>query len=392
MQVYLVGGAVRDSVLNRPITERDYVVVGTTPEQMLALGFTQVGADFPVFLHPITHDEYALARTERKTGNGYHGFSIHTKPDVSLEEDLIRRDLTINAMAIEVNGLFDSQVKTGEIIDPYHGLNDIKNRTLRHVSPAFTEDPVRVLRLARFYARYAPLGFSIAEQTIDLTRKMRDAGELNHLVAERVWAETHKALSEKSSDSYFDSLATMGILGAVMPSLSMMLDEAKYNGNWEVIGNSLQLANREDNLLKFALLSLVFVRFDSQFVDLDFFSQFCQSLKVPKNYQLFAEFLLKNFKQLQNFNQLPSDEIFDLIAKSGWLKEMPTLEDALTCTMIYQTAKQQVFLHHAKNTLNNIKAKDVDTNLTGKAIGEAILQKRRLALTDMLQNFNKNVL
>lgn len=392
MQVYLVGGAVRDRVLNRPVTEHDYVVVGATVEQMLELGFSQVGADFPVFLHPTTHDEYALARTERKTGKGYHGFVVHASPDVSLSDDLIRRDLTINAMAIEVNSLFDNSFKTGEIIDPYHGLDDIKNRTLRHVSPAFAEDPVRVLRLARFYARYAPLGFDIASQTIDLTRQIRDAGELNHLVAERVWAETFKALSEPCADKFFDSLANMGVLGTIMPSLSIMLDEAKYSGMWEIIGKSLQLANLEDKLVKFGLLSLVFIRFDSQSVDIDFFRQFCQTLKIPKNYQIFAEFLLMHFQQLQTFNQLTSNELFDLITKSGWLKETHTLQTALTCIMIYQTAKQQVFLHHAKNTLNNIKAKDIDPTLTGRAIGEAINAKRQAVLSDMLESFSKNVL
>lgn len=394
MQVYLVGGAVRDRVLNRPITEHDYVVVGATPEQMLALGFSQVGADFPVFLHPKTHDEYALARTERKTGNGYHGFSVHASPDVSLEEDLIRRDLTINAMAIEVNSLFDTSFKTGEIIDPYHGLDDIKNRTLRHVSPAFAEDPVRVLRLARFYARYLSFGFDIAEQTIDLTRKMRDMGELNHLVAERVWAETHKALSEKSPDSYFDSLAKMGVLGTIMPEFAIMLEEAKYANTWQILKKSLVLshAHEESTLLKFGLLTLIFINFDNKQPELEMFKNFCKRLKTPKQFEQFGEFLLINFSQLQNFNQLSADNMFELFNKSGLLKAMPMLNQALLCTALYQTGKQFLLLHEATQELNDIKAKDVDANLTGKAIGEAILQKRKLALTDMLQNFDKNVL
>lgn len=394
MQVYLVGGAVRDSVLNRPITEHDYVVVGATPEQMLALGFMQVGADFPVFLHPKTHDEYALARTERKTGNGYHGFSVHASPDVSLEDDLVRRDLSINAMAIEVNGLFDNSFKTGEIIDPYHGLADLQQRQLRHVSPAFAEDPVRVLRLARFYARYQPLGFQIADETVQLCQTMRDLGELNHLVAERVWAETYKSLGEKSAHSYFDSLQTMGVLGTIMPEFSIMLDEAKYASTWQILKKSIELSNIYENaeLLKFGLLTLIFIQFDSKQAEINLFKTFCKSLKTPKQFEQFGEFLLRNFSQLQNFNQLSNDDMFDLLNKSGVLKEMPMLHHALTCMALYQTGKQFVFLDEAKQQLNNIKAKDVDANLTGKAIGEAILQKRKLALTDMLQNFDKNVL
>jgi tRNA nucleotidyltransferase (CCA-adding enzyme) len=173
MKIYLVGGAVRDTLLNRPVTERDWVVVGETPESMLKQGFKPVGKDFPVFLHPNTHDEYALARTERKTSHGYTGFTVHADPDVTLEQDLIRRDLTINAMAM---------TPEGDIIDPYNGQQDLKNRIFRHVSPAFTEDPVRLLRLARFAARYAHLGFTLAEETNALLVQMVAAGEVDYLV------------------------------------------------------------------------------------------------------------------------------------------------------------------------------------------------------------------
>ena len=167
MQVFLVGGAVRDQLLGRTVTERDYVVIGATPEHMLAQGYLPVGKDFPVFLHPITRDEYALARTERKSGVGYAGFTFYTSPDLSLEDDLIRRDLTINAMA---------QADDGTIIDPYHGLQDLEQRVLRHISPAFIEDPLRVLRVARFAARYSALGFSIAPETLELMRQLIQQG------------------------------------------------------------------------------------------------------------------------------------------------------------------------------------------------------------------------
>ncbi|MGL4984715.1 MAG: multifunctional CCA tRNA nucleotidyl transferase/2'3'-cyclic phosphodiesterase/2'nucleotidase/phosphatase, partial [Plesiomonas sp.] len=178
MQVYLVGGAVRDQLLGLPIHERDWVVVGSTPEDMLAKGYQQVGKDFPVFLHPQSREEYALARTERKQGLGYTGFVCHAAPDVTLEQDLIRRDLTINAIA---------QHSDGTLIDPYNGQRDLTQRLLRHISPAFSEDPLRVLRIARFAARFADFGFQIAPETQQLMRTMVAAGELNHLTPERVW-------------------------------------------------------------------------------------------------------------------------------------------------------------------------------------------------------------
>ncbi|MFU2364762.1 MAG: fused tRNA nucleotidyltransferase/2',3'-cyclic phosphodiesterase/2' nucleotidase/phosphatase Cca, partial [Enterobacteriaceae bacterium] len=176
MKIYLVGGAVRDALLGLPVKDRDWVVVGSTPQEMLDAGYQQVGRDFPVFLHPQTHEEYALARTERKSGSGYTGFTCYAAPDVTLEDDLKRRDLTINALAQDDNG---------EIIDPYNGLGDLQNRLLRHVSPAFGEDPLRVLRVARFAARYAHLGFRIADETLTLMREMTHAGELEHLTPER---------------------------------------------------------------------------------------------------------------------------------------------------------------------------------------------------------------
>ncbi|MEG3766721.1 CCA tRNA nucleotidyltransferase [Alteromonas sp. 14N.309.X.WAT.G.H12] len=198
MKIYLVGGAIRDGLLGRPVTERDWVVVGATPEQMLAQGYTQVGKDFPVFLHPDTKEEYALARTERKSGKGYTGFVCHATPDVTLEQDLQRRDLTINAMAQDANG---------EILDPYQGLTDLENRLLRHVSPAFSEDPLRVFRVARFAARYAHLGFTLAPETRHLMKTMAAKEELTYLTAERVWKETQRSLTEQHPQVYFQTLA-----------------------------------------------------------------------------------------------------------------------------------------------------------------------------------------
>jgi tRNA nucleotidyltransferase (CCA-adding enzyme) len=217
MQVYLVGGAVRDTLLGRPVTERDYVVVGATPDDMLAKGFTQVGKDFPVFLHPRTNDEYALARTERKSGAGYTGFICDASSEVTLEEDLRRRDLTVNAMA---------QDDSGNIIDPYNGKADLENRCLRHVSQAFSEDPLRVFRAARFAARYAYLGFYIAEDTIALMTSMATSGELKALSAERVWQETKRSLLEQSPEVYFSTLAKSKALPSWFMELSDVIDDA----------------------------------------------------------------------------------------------------------------------------------------------------------------------
>ncbi len=213
MQIYLVGGAVRDALLNIDIKDRDWVVVGATPDELLTRGYEQVGADFPVFLHPQTREEHALARTERKSGNGYQGFDCRFSPDITLEEDLLRRDLTINAMA---------QSDDGQIIDPYGGQQDLEQRVLRHVSPAFSEDPLRVLRVARFAARFAPLGFTIATETMQLMQQMVNDGELDHLVAERVWTETRRALGEKTPHVYFQVLRDCGALQVWMPELDAL--------------------------------------------------------------------------------------------------------------------------------------------------------------------------
>ena len=206
LDVYIVGGAVRDELLGRQAGDRDWVVVGSTPEELIGRGFIPVGADFPVFLHPITKEEFALARTERKTGRGYKGFTFYTGPDVTLEDDLNRRDLTINAMALKPDG---------EIVDPLAGTQDLENRVLRHVGPAFEEDPVRILRLARFAARFSD--FSIAPETLALCRRMVSAGEADTLVAERVWQEISRGLVSEKPSRLFDVLAQCDALPVVMP-------------------------------------------------------------------------------------------------------------------------------------------------------------------------------
>ena len=212
MKTYAVGGSVRDELLGLPVVDRDWVVVGATPEAMAKRGFRPVGSDFPVFLHPETHEEYALARTERKTGPGYKGFSFHAAPEVTLEDDLRRRDLTINAMA---------RAEDGTLVDPYGGKADLERGVLRHVSEAFAEDPVRILRVARFAARF---GFEVAPETMALMRRMVEAGEADHLVAERVWQELARGLGEPKPSRFVTVLAQSGALGRVLPEIGVLAD------------------------------------------------------------------------------------------------------------------------------------------------------------------------
>jgi len=213
LQTYLVGGAVRDNLLNISNNDNDWVVVGSTADEMISLGFQAVGKDFPVYLHAKTKEEYALARTERKSGHGYTGFNCHFSPDVSLEEDLIRRDLTINAMACD---------QSGAIIDPYGGQNDLKERILRHVSPAFVDDPLRVLRVARFAAKLAPLGFTIAPETVQLMSSIVDSGELEHLTPERIWQEWHKSLITDRPDIFLSALRECNALQVILPEIDRL--------------------------------------------------------------------------------------------------------------------------------------------------------------------------
>src|SRR5574340_317665 len=211
MQIYEVGGAVRDELLGLPVQDRDYVVTGATPEEMVRQGFTPVGKDFPVFLHPQTHEEYALARTERKSGRGYKGFTVYAAPEVSLEEDLRRRDLTINAMA---------KAPDGALVDPFGGKRDLEAGVLRHVSEAFTEDPVRILRVARFAARF---GFRVADETLELMRAMVRSGEADYLVPERVWQEVARGLMERRPSRMFGVLRECGALARIMPEIDALL-------------------------------------------------------------------------------------------------------------------------------------------------------------------------
>lgn len=342
MKTYLVGGAVRDRLLDYPVSEQDWVVVGASAETMLALGYREVGKDFPVFLHPITHEEYALARTERKTAPGYRGFEVYAAPDVTLEEDLRRRDLTINAMAIAADGV---------LIDPYRGQQDLSNRILRHVSPAFSEDPVRILRVARFAARYAHLGFKVADETKALMREMVVNGEAGHLVAERVWAELHKALMEAMPSMFFQVLRDCGALRVIFPEIDALFgvpQPAKYHPEIDTGVHALMVLDQATRLSEKAEVRLAALLHDlgkaltpSQYwpshhgheqKGLSVLDRFCDRLRVPKIFRSLCTQVMEYHTHCHRALELRADTLVDMLQAIGAFKADNRLEEfVLAC-------------------------------------------------------------
>jgi len=299
LNCFLVGGAVRDRLLGNPVHDRDWVVVGATEAALLERGFRPVGRDFPVFLHPKTQEEYALARTERKAGKGHRGFKVHAAPSVTLDEDLARRDLTINAMAMDSNG---------RLIDPWGGEADLKQRLLRHVSPAFADDPLRVLRVARFHARFAPAGFRIALPTLALMNRMVRAGELDHLTPERVWLETEKALASASPATYFRSLRQCGALAVLFPEIEALFGVPQtphYHPEIDSGVHSLMVLEQAARLSKRVDIRLAALLHDlgkaltppakwprhigHESAGVPLIRAFCERLRVPTRYRELAE-------------------------------------------------------------------------------------------------------
>lgn len=303
MQTYLVGGAVRDELLGLPAGERDWVVVGATPETMIERGFKPVGRHFPVFLHPETKEEYALARTERKVGFGYHGFEFHTGSGVTLEEDLFRRDLTINAIARDSDG---------NLIDPYGGQADLESRILRHVSPAFVEDPVRVLRVARFAARFYPAGFRVAPETIALMSDMVACGETGNLVAERVWKECETALSEPAPSRFFVTLEDAGVLTAAaverMPAVADLLRSQGTVDAMAKVVDSCAAASQAGDRARLALIVLA-IELASQGI---MPGPICESLRMPSAYSKLAKAAASCWSRLNNSGRLDARTLLDI--------------------------------------------------------------------------------
>ena len=389
MQVYLVGGAVRDQLLGRPIKDKDFVVVGATVADMLAAGFQQVGADFPVFLHPVSREEYALARTERKQGLGYQGFSVHASPDVTLREDLQRRDLTVNAMAIEVKSLTDDTPITGKVVDYYGGLDDIENKTLRHVSSAFSEDPLRVLRTARFYGRYYDLGFSIADETLLLMRQLVSSGELAHLSSERIWQESSRAMMQVSPQVYWQQLFEIGALTEYFAPLHQVWSHAQYGQIREIVQTALYFAGQMQlnlsqrwALLMASLNTDLFTLNSTETLSVNIeaaakaINEIGNSAKVPKAQTQFATLFVQQAKNLSRIDQLSAAEKIDLIQACSAHKAPDRLSQPLVTSHVLKLAIQHRQMMLALNSFHAISMDNIDQKLKGPAIGEALRRRR----------------
>ena len=341
MKIYLVGGAVRDTLLNQTVVDKDYVVVGSSVEEMLEQGYQQVGKDFPVFLHPKTQQEYALARTERKTGNGYQGFSCDANKQVTLAEDLLRRDLTINAIA---------QDEHGTLYDPYHGIEDIKAKTLRHVSQAFVEDPLRVLRVARFAARFHHLGFTVAPETIQLMTDIANSGELEHLTPERVWQECDKALGSQSPQIFFEVLKQCQALAVLFPEIDALFgvpQPEKWHPEIDSGIHTLMVLEQTSLLSRNKA-----VRFAALVHDLGkaltpkqewpkhyghgqkglpAIKKLCARIKVPNDYRDLALLVSDQHQNIHNAFELRAETIVKLFDKADLWRKPQRLTDLLLC-------------------------------------------------------------
>lgn len=382
MQIYLVGGAVRDHLLGRQVSEFDWVVVGATPEMLLARGFKQVGRDFPVFLHPDTGDEYALARTERKTGKGYTGFACQAAPDITLEQDLLRRDLTINAIA---------QDDKGQLIDPFNGVRDLELRLLRHVSTAFREDPLRLLRVARFAARYASLGFTIAPETLQLMKDMVNAKEIEHLTAERVWKETEKALSTDSPHIYFQVLYQCGALSILFPALLPLFKKSASQSNVHALMALFAASQLTPNIsVRFASLYVNAYRGDDPLAKQHIIAM-SAALRLPVEVRDLIIQAVYTQNTLVNALTLTADKIIDLFnhidvwRKPQLLPQLLLISRANACDENGHPPRQwpqSDYLAQAFTIASTIKAHHVMRDgLTGIAIKNAINQGRIAAVT-----------
>lgn len=401
MKTYLVGGAVRDELLGFPVQERDWVVVGATPQQMLDQGYQQVGKDFPVFLHPSSKDEYALARTERKQGKGYTGFSVFADPSVTLEDDLLRRDLTINAIALS---------ESGDMIDPFDGQGDIQRRCLRHVSPAFVEDPLRVLRVARFAARFAHLDFTVAPETMSLMAHIVAAKELQTLSPERVWRETEKALATASPAVYFSVLRECGALDVLLPELAALFgvpQSPKSHPEIDAGVHSLMVLTQaaslsEDTAIRYAALVHDLGKALTQAEDLPrhpghevktlpLLTQIQTRLRVPNKHAQLAALVAQWHTTLHSITAQSAEAVLAMLTATGAFRQGGMLTSFIACCLAdcrgrtgferaeYPQADLLVAMAEkcAAVSANTLTAK----GLQGKAIGDAMSQQR-LAIID----------
>jgi len=401
MRIYLVGGAVRDELLGLPARERDWVVVGARPEELLAQGYKPVGKDFPVFLHPQSGEEYALARTERKTGPGYRGFETLFSPDVTLEQDLERRDLTINAIAKDPD--------SGALIDPFGGQRDLRERTLRHVSPAFVEDPVRVLRVARFAARFAPLGFTVAAETLDVMREIAARGELDALVSERVWQETQRALEMPAPARFFEVLREANALPAIFPELHALFGVPQPE-RWHpeidsgvhtvmVLEQAAKLS--DDPVVRFAALTHDLgkgttpreewprhVAHEQRGVDL--VNGLCDRLRIPNAYRELAVLVARYHLEAHRVEELRTGTLLDLLERLDAFRRPQRFDHwVLACEADARGRKgledrdypQAEALRRARATAASVSLEPADREgLDGQQIAEKLRQARLAVL------------
>lgn len=406
MQIYLVGGAVRDSLINYPSSENDWVVVGATPEQMTALGYKPVGQDFPVFIHPKTGEEYALARTERKSGHGYKGFEFYTSTEVSLEEDLIRRDLTINAMA---------QDDEGHIIDPFDGQKDLAHKLLRHVSEAFTEDPLRVLRVARFAARYAHLGFTVAPETMELMKSIVAKGEMEFLVAERVWKETSRALAEQSPQVFFEVLKACNALEVLLPEVDALFgvpQRADYHPEIDTGIHTLMALKAATKLtdceaIRFAVLvhdvgkaitpeDVLPSHSGHEKRGLPLVKAICDRLTVPNKHRQLAMSVTEFHLHCHRALELKPATLLKLFQSIGAIRSPDKLIDFLTCCEAdikgragFEDAAypSKDYLLAALEAVSQVDISDlVDQGVSGAEIGKQLNQRQIQHLTEFKTN------
>ncbi len=361
MKIYLVGGAVRDKLLGRPVKEKDFVVVGATPADMLKKGFRQVGKDFPVFLHPETNEEYALARMERKVGRGYTGFEFDASPSVTLEEDLLRRDLTINAMA---------ESAEGALIDPFHGQADLKKKLLRHVSPAFIEDPVRILRLARFAARFSALGFTVAPETMQLMQEMVTSGEVDALVAERVWKELERALQEEHPEKFFEVLEACGALSVLFPQLK----------NTNIVELKKAAEQFQDDELRFSVLL--------HHLTAAQIKEITERYRVPASYRDLALLVSEHLDKYTHAKDFSAEQLLNVLLVTDAFRRGARFEKFLNACLSI-TGQPKAFLDAVLAAASAVTTKDLSLeNLPGNEIGKLLNSKRIDSINNFLSNIN----
>ncbi len=402
---YLVGGSVRDELLDIPNHDRDWVVVGSTEAQLLELGFERIGRDFPVFLHPQTKEEYALARQERKQGSGYRGFVVDANKDISLEQDLLRRDLTINAMARSVDG---------EIIDPYNGRADLEARVLRHVSDAFAEDPLRVLRVARFAARFHSRGFTVAPETMVLMKRLVDEGEIDELVSERVWAETSRALDEDQPSVYFETLRACGALKILFPEIDGLFGVPQPERHHPEIDSGIHTmmvvdcaaAKKATNRVRFSALvhdlgkattpaSVLPSHHGHEARGVPIIDDLCERLRVPNDYRRLARVVSEHHLNCHRIAQLRPQTILKMLDAVAALKSGSMLDDFLeVCECDARGRKnfeqrdypQAEQLRRICDQVSAVTAADIKAQspqIEGKRLGEEIYRARLNAVRAM---------